>query len=197
MLDPPPVMGAEQLKLNYGQLFKFDLDEKNEELRRMIDKVKADYDAGVRNVPENAKRILITGCPLAGVTEKVVTAIEESGGVVVVYENCVGYKPVALNVDESIEPYKAIADRYLQIGCSVMTPNTNRYDLLTQLCKDFKVDGVVEMVLTACHTYAIETAEIRKLMQSQDIPFISVETDYSTSDAAQLKTRLAAFLEMM
>ena len=128
-LDPPPVMGAEQLKLNYGQLFKFDLDEKN--------------------------------------------------------------------VDESIEPYKAIADRYLQIGCSVMTPNTNRYDLLTQLCKDFKVDGVVEMVLTACHTYAIETAEIRKLMQSQDIPFISVETDYSTSDAAQLKTRLAAFLEMM
>ncbi|MCL2619335.1 MAG: 2-hydroxyacyl-CoA dehydratase family protein [Defluviitaleaceae bacterium] len=197
MLNPPPIMGSEQLKLNYGQLFKFDLEEKNKELRQMIDKVKMDYDNGVRNVPENAKRILVTGCPLAGVTEKVVKAIEESGGVVVVYENCIGYKPVALNIDENAEPYRAIADRYLQIGCSVMSPNTNRYDLLTQLCKDFKVDGVVEMVLTACHTYAIETVEIRKLMQSHDVPFISVETDYSTSDTAQLKTRLAAFLEMM
>ncbi|MCL2234847.1 MAG: 2-hydroxyacyl-CoA dehydratase family protein [Defluviitaleaceae bacterium] len=196
-LDPPPIMGAEQLKLNYGQLFKFDLEAKNAELRQMIDKVKADYDSGVRYVPEGAKRILVTGCPLAGVTDKVVKAIEESGGVVVVYENCIGYKPIAMNIDEDAEPYRAIADRYLQIGCSVMTPNTNRYDLLTELCRDFKVDGVVEMVLTACHTYAIETANIRILMQSQNIPFISVETDYSTSDAAQLKTRMAAFIEMM
>ncbi|MCL2169831.1 MAG: 2-hydroxyacyl-CoA dehydratase family protein [Defluviitaleaceae bacterium] len=196
-LEPPPIMGAEQLKLNYGQLFKFDLQAKNVELREMIDKVKADYEAGVRNVPDSAKRIMITGCPLAGVTDKVVRAIEESGGVVVVYENCIGYKPVAMNIDESVEPYKAIADRYLQIGCSVMSPNTNRFDLLSQLCDEFKVDGVVEMTLTACHTYAIETTEVARLMQSKKVPFISVETDYSTSDAAQLKTRLAAFIEMM
>jgi benzoyl-CoA reductase/2-hydroxyglutaryl-CoA dehydratase subunit BcrC/BadD/HgdB len=194
---PPPITGAEQLKVLYGSQFKFDIEVKNKELRETIDKVKRDYDSGVENVSKSTKRILITGCPLAGVTEKVVTAIEESGGVVVAYENCIGVKPAENLIDENAEPYRAIADRYLQIGCSVMTPDTNRYELLSKLVKEFKVDGVVEMTLQACHTYAIETASIRKLLQKEDVPFISVETDYSSSDTSQLKTRLAAFIEML
>ena len=194
---PPPITGAEQLKVLYGSQFKFDNEAKNRELRTTIDKVKKDYENGVENVPATAKRILITGCPLAGVTEKVVAAIEGSGGVVVAYENCMGVKPAERLVDENEEPYKAMADRYLQIGCSVMTPNNNRQETLSQLVKEFKVDGVVEMTLQACHTYAIETTSMRKLMQKVKVPFISVETDYSTSDVAQLKTRLAAFIEML
>ncbi|EHL07094.1 2-hydroxyglutaryl-CoA dehydratase, D-component [Desulfitobacterium hafniense DP7] len=194
---PPPITGAEQLKVLYGSQFKFDPEAKNREIRETIDKVKADQAKGVENVSPTAKRILITGCPLAGVTEKVVRAIEESGGVVVAYENCIGVKPVERLVDETIDPYKALADRYLQIGCSVMTPNPNRLDLLSRLVREFKVDGVVEMTLQACHTYNLETTQIRKHMQKEDMPFISVETDYSTSDAAQLKTRLAAFIEML
>ena len=196
-LCPPPITGAEQLKILYGAQFKFDYESKNRELRDVIDKIKKDYEDGVENVSKSAKRILITGCPLSGVTEKVVTAIEESGGVVVAYENCIGLKTAERLVDENEDPYKAIADRYLQIGCSVMTPDQNRYDLILQAVEDFKVDGVVEMTLQACHTYAIETAQIRKLMQGKDVPFTSVETDYSTADVAQLKTRLAAFIEML
>jgi benzoyl-CoA reductase/2-hydroxyglutaryl-CoA dehydratase subunit BcrC/BadD/HgdB len=194
---PPPITGSEQLKVLYGSQFKFDHDAKNKELRATIDKIKQDYENGVRNVPESAKRILITGCPLAGVTEKIVAAIEGAGGVVIGYENCVGAKSAERLVDENDEPYKAIADRYLQIGCSVMTPNNNRYELLSRLVREFKADGVVEMTLQACHTYAVETAMIRKLMQKENVPFISVETDYSTSDTAQLKTRLGAFIEML
>ncbi|MGI1658400.1 MAG: double-cubane-cluster-containing anaerobic reductase [Desulfitobacterium sp.] len=194
---PPPITGAEQLKVLYGSQFKFDPETKLRDIREAIDKVKADQANGVENVAKSAKRILITGCPLAGVTEKVVKAIEESGGVVVAYENCIGIKPIENLVDETIDPYEAIADRYLKIGCSVMTPNTNRMELLTRLVDEFKVDGVVEMTLQACHTYNLETAQIRNLMQKEEVPFISVETDYSTSDAAQLKTRLAAFIEML
>ncbi|MDD4593384.1 MAG: double-cubane-cluster-containing anaerobic reductase [Parabacteroides sp.] len=194
---PPPISGREQLKVLYGSQFKFDIEAKNKELRETIDKVKADYENGVENVPKTAKRILITGCPLAGVTEKIVTAIEESGGVVVAYENCIGVKPANRLVDEDGDPYKALAERYLNIGCSVMTPNNNRMELLTSLVDEFNVDGVVEMTLQACHTYNIETNIVRNLLQKQDIPFISVETDYSTSDVAQIKTRMAAFIEMI
>lgn len=195
---PPPITGSEQLKVLYGSQFKFDQETKIREIREIIEKIKADQEKGVQNVSPSAKRILITGCPLAGVTEKVVKAIEESGGVVVAYENCIGIKPVERLVDETMDdPYRAIADRYLQIGCSVMTPNNNRFELLSRLVKEFKVDGVVEMTLQACHTYNLETAQIRELMQKEDVPFISIETDYSTSDVAQLKTRLAAFIEML
>lgn len=194
---PPPITGLEQLKVLYGSQFKFDYQAKNQELRETIDKVKQDYENGVEKVSKTAKRILITGCPLAGVTEKIVTAIEESGGVVVAYENCIGVKPIENLVDENKDPYQALAERYLQIGCSIMTPDDNRYELLTRLVEEFQVDGVVEMTLQACHTYNIETAHLRKMMQKMDMPFISVETDYSTADAAQLKTRLAAFIEML
>ncbi len=194
---PPPISGAEQLKVLYGSQFKFDYNVKLHELRDTVAKIKQDYEKGERPVSESAKRILITGCPLAGATEKVVTAIEESGGVVVAYENCIGAKTVERLVDENEEPYKAIADRYLQIGCSVMTPDTKRYELLTRLIDEFQVDGVVEMTLQACHTYAVETQSIRRLVQDRDVPFISVETDYSAADSAQLKNRLAAFIEMM
>ncbi len=194
---PPPITGAEQLKVLYGSQFKFDYEAKNQELQDAINRVQKDYASGVQNVPPSAKRILITGCPLAGVTEKVVTAIEASGGVVVAYENCIGIKTAERLVDEHADPYRAIAERYLKIGCSVMAPDTNRFELLSQLVQEFKVDGVVEMTLQACHTYAIETNSIRKLMQKENVPFISVETDYSTADVAQLKTRLAAFIEML
>lgn len=194
---PPPITGAEQLKVLYGSQFIFDYEQKNQELRDTIEKVRSAYEDGVRNVPQSAKRILVTGCPLAGATEKIVTAIEESGGVVVAYENCIGVKPVERLVDEEAEPYHAIAERYLQIGCSVMMPDNNRFSLLTMLAHDFKVDGVVEMTLQACHTYAIETVGVRKLMQDEGIPFMSIETDYSTSDVAQIKTRVAAFIEML
>jgi benzoyl-CoA reductase/2-hydroxyglutaryl-CoA dehydratase subunit BcrC/BadD/HgdB len=194
---PPPISGAEQLKVLYGSQFKFDYEVKLQELRDVIAKIKQDYADGARPVPDSAKRILITGCPLAGATEKVVTAIEESGGVVVAYENCIGAKTVDRLVDENEDPYKAIADRYLQIGCSVMTPDSNRYELLSRLIDEFNVDGVVEMTLQACHTYAVETESIRRLVHGKDTPFISVETDYSAADTAQLKNRLAAFVEMM
>jgi benzoyl-CoA reductase/2-hydroxyglutaryl-CoA dehydratase subunit BcrC/BadD/HgdB len=194
---PPPMTGAEQLKVLYGSQFKFDIEEKNRELRETIDKVKAEAARGAGTVPDTAKRIIITGCPLAGVTEKIVKAIEESGGVVVAYENCIGVKPVENLVDETAEPYGAIADRYLAIGCSVMTPDSNRLELLSRLAKEFKADGVVEMTLQACHTYAIETHRIRGLMREMGMPFLSVETDYSASDTAQLKTRLGAFIEML
>ena len=33
-----------------------------------------------------------------------------------------------------------------------MTPNPNRLELLGRLMEEFKVDGVVEVILQACHT---------------------------------------------
>jgi benzoyl-CoA reductase/2-hydroxyglutaryl-CoA dehydratase subunit BcrC/BadD/HgdB len=192
--NPPPIWGLDQLHVLYGSQFKFDPVEKNRELRATIDDVKRN----AKGVPATAKRILITGCPLAGVTEKVIHAIEESGGVVVCYENCVGTKTAENLVDETAaDIVRAISDRYLAIGCSVMSPNKNRMETIRRLVRDFNADGVVEMTLQACHTYNVETEQVRRLCASINTPFISVETDYSTTDTAQIKTRIEAFIEML
>ena len=83
-------------------------------------------------------------------------------------------------------------------GCSVMTPNPNRLELLGRLIDEYKVDGVVEMTLQACHTYNVEAFSIRKFVnQEKGIPYLNVETDYSQADIGQLNTRIAAFIEML
>ena len=144
------------------------------------------------------KRILLTGCPSSGAPMKVVKALEENGAVVVAYENCGGTKSADRLIDESAEDiYEAIAERYLQIGCSVMTPNKNRYELLGRLIEEYKVDGVVEMTLQACHTYNVEAKSIEKFVKGKGVPYIHVETDYSQEDIGQLNTRMTEFVEML
>lgn len=196
-LTPPPITGLRQLQILFGSQFKFNWDEKVAEIRNAIDEIKAAYEAGERPVPESAPRILITGCPMGGVTEKVVKVIEDAGGVVVVYENCTGAKQMDRQCKEEGDPLSNIADHYLQIGCSVMTPDENRFELLGRLCEQFKVDGVVEMTLQACHTYAVEAYSIKEYLADQGIPYLQLETDYSTSDIGQLATRAGAFVEML
>ena len=195
--DPAPITGLELFRVLYGSTFKLDRSSLADELNALTDKIKAEYAAGKRL--DKKPRILITGCPMGGATEKVIEAIENNGGVVVTYENCSGAKAIEREVKEDTDDiYGAIADRYLGIGCSVMTPNHNRFELLNEMIDEYRVDGVVEMVLQACHTYSVESKSVRRFVtQDKEIPYIYIETDYSKTDVGQLNTRLAAFVEML
>ena len=71
-------------------------------------------------------------------------------------------------------------------------------ELLGRLIDEYKVDGVLEMTLQACHTYNVESLAIRRFVNDEKgLPYINVETDYSQNDVGQLNTRIAAFLEML
>lgn len=154
--DPAPIMGYDLFKVLYGSTFKLDRSILPEEIKAMTEKIEADYGAG-KHI-DKRPRILITGCPMGGATEKVIQAIEDNGGVVVGYENCSGAKAIERLVEEDTEDiYGAIGERYLGIGCSVMSPNKNRFELLDSMIDEYKIDGVVEMVLQACHTYSVES----------------------------------------
>lgn len=196
-LNPPALSGGDILKVLYGSTFKFDKEETIKDVAALTEKVKQEYEAGKKL--ESKPRILITGCPIGGVTEKVVKAIEDNGATVVFYENCMGAKAVEDNVDESIEDvYEALAQKYLKIGCSCMSPNDNRFKLLDRAMDEYQVDAVVDVILQACHTYAVETMNVKRFVNDKKgKPYISVETDYSTSDVGQLSTRMAAFIEML
>ncbi len=195
--DPCPITGYELFKVLYGSTFRFDRLTLTEEIEEMSDRIEKEYAEG-KNIGRRP-RIIITGCPIGGATEKVIRAVEDNGGVVVGYENCNGQKAVGLQVDEESEDiYEAIARRYLNIGCSVMTPNPNRFKVLSEMIDEFHADGVLEMDLQACLTYDIESRNIRKFVtEEKNIPYLKVETDYSQSDVGQLNTRIAAFIEMM
>ncbi|APC81265.1 TPA: double-cubane-cluster-containing anaerobic reductase [Clostridium botulinum] len=195
---PPPVTGLEIMKVLNGASFKWDKEEEIKSLKDMIDNAKDKYEKGERKVSKHAKRILITGCPMGEGTEKIIRLIEENDGNVVVFENCSGVKEIEKLVDEEKDPIDAIAEKYLAIGCSCMSPNTNRLNLLSELIDDYKVDGVVDVILQACHTYNVETQSVKEFVNNEkNVPYMSIETDYSQTDIGQLKTRIAAFIEML
>ncbi len=193
--DPTPMSGHDLFKVLYGTSYKLDRKQIPEELDALVNKIESEYNPSGEKKP----RILITGCPMGGATEKLITAIEENGAVIVSYENCTGEKQYAELIEEDTDDIlKAISEKYLNIGCSVMTPDKNRFELLGKLIDEYKVDGVVEMTLQACHTYAVESTSIRKYVtEEKNIPYIAIETDYSTADIGQISTRVAAFIEML
>ena len=189
-----PIMGLDLWHVLNGATFKFDKRAIPEELKALKEKVLSEH-KHIKGRP----RILVTGCPIGGATEKVISAIEDNGGIVVAYENCGGAKAIDRNVEEGTDdPYMAIAEKYLNIGCACMSPNPNRRELLSRMIDEYKVDGVVDMHLQTCTPFQVESLEIKNFCNDEKkIPYIAVETDYSKSDVGQLNTRLAAFVEMI
>ena len=79
-----------------------------------------------------------------------------------------------------------------------MSPNPGRLEALDAQIDEYQVDGVVEVLLQACHTFAIESDAIRTFVtKEKGLPYITINTDYSSGDQAQINTRLGAFIEML
>ncbi len=195
--DPPPMSGKELFKILYGNKYQLDFYKVPRILREVKEKVLENYERNREH--EKKPRILITGCPMGGDSSKLIDIIEANGGVIVAFENCTGMKAQDRLVDEDEEDvYQALAERYLAIGCAVMTPNDNRIELLGRIIDEFKVDGVIEMILHGCHSDSIEAVSVHRFIKEEKhIPYMDVTTDFSQADTAQLNTRVSAFLELL
>ena len=195
LANPAPATGLDIYKTLDGIGFLFDEQERIDKVKDLREEIEK-----VNNTAQNngKKRILVTGCPIGGVLDKTVGAIEKSNGNVVCFENCSGIKSCLHLVDENSDNMiRAIAKRYLNIGCAVMTPDTIRLDNLRELIKEFKVDGVINVTLHACTTYDVESKLVADLMKELNMPYMSVECDYTPGDEGQLLTRIQAFIEML
>lgn len=195
----PPAMKATEVMSTLAQgMFNFGVDAQHASYKAKVDAAKEALANGVKPVDENAKRILLTGCPSTGVIQKVGATIENNGGVIVCLDDCGGERTQKMLVDENADDIlRAISDRYLEIHCSVMTTNEGRIENTKEMCKKYQVDGVIEMVLQACHTFNVESTLMQNMCDAEGIPYMKLETDYSTTDSGQIETRLAAFIEML
>jgi len=148
--------------------------------------------------PGNAKiRVLLTGVPIVHGAERVLELIEDADAVVVGMENCTGLKPILDDVDlDEPDPLRAIARKYYHLPCSVMTPNTGRFEMLRSLAAKFRPHCVIELVWQACLTYDIESFHVRKLVEEElHLPYLKITTDYSPSDSARISARVEALFE--
>lgn len=197
---PAVITGLDLLKVSWQIGFHANRKERTTLIRRLIDDLKAKAAQGYHVGDEKTPRILLTGTPTGLGSEKVIRIVEECGGLVVSIENCTGYKTLSYNIDESDDRDKLLllAERYLKIPCSVMTPNHGRIALLEEMIREFQVDGVIDLTWQACHTYNIEAHTVEQLVKEKlGKPYLHLETDYSQSDVETLRVRINAFLEML
>ena len=193
----PPALGStELLSTLMAGSFSLDVEAYAAQLEALAAERRAACEVGEGPVPPGAKRLMVTGCPLGGVLDKVGKTIEECGGVVVCPDDCAGERAASMPVDEGApDILRAIADRYLAVDCSVMTPNDARLEGILRRVGQYRVDGVVEVVLTACHTFNVESARVAAAVEGSGVPYLKLETGYSHGDAGQVGPRIAAFIE--
>lgn len=194
-LNPSPISGYELGTKLDTLSFIPSMEERCKQLRERIDEVKADWEANYKGKVSRKPRILITGCPNGGVRDKTIKVLEELGADVVAFDTCNSNREKIEKVDTTLPVTEALAKKYLNINCSVMSPNTNRLKFISDMIDDYQVDGVLEIILQACHTFSIESYNVKKSVLAKGIPYLKVETDYSKADAGQINTRLEAFLE--
>lgn len=162
-------------------------------LKRLEERASSGYSHGMKG----ATRIMITGCPVGGDAQKVFKVIEESGGAIVAIDSCSGLKPFMADIEEDTgDPVRALAEHYLKIPCSCMTPNNRRLSYMTDIIHKYQPDAVIDVVLQACHTYNVESCKAGEYVRKKhEIPFLKIVTDFSQSDLGQMRTRVEALLE--
>lgn len=168
---------------------------------KLCDELEKRVEEGVSVFPEGTKRILLTGTPLAIPNWKIHNIIETSGGAVVCEEMCTGARYFENLVDETQTDLDgqidALANRYMGINCACFTPNRARIDDIIRYAKEYNVDGVIDVNLKFCSTYDVEGFLVERELKKAGIPVLGIETDYTDSDAQQMRTRVSAFIEML
>ncbi len=194
---PSPITGMELIEILFKTGFFADKEKGISLIHDIVESLKSDISAGISPFTKETPRILLTGVPVGLGSDKVIKILEDAGANVVCFENCSGYKQT-FQVEETSDPISALAEQYLRIPCSVMSPNPKRFELLDEMIQGFSVDGVVDLTWQACHTYNVEAFTVEKFVQEKkELPYLHLETDYSESDTEQLRVRLEAFLEMI
>jgi benzoyl-CoA reductase/2-hydroxyglutaryl-CoA dehydratase subunit BcrC/BadD/HgdB len=189
--DPPPIKGSEVLRVMQRQFF-LSPDQFRKGVSRLCDEMEH-----ITPDARTGPRIMISGCPMAAGNTKVADIIEQKGGVIVVEESCTGTRSFWDLVDEDDDPWKALAERYLEIPCACMTPNDQRVARIVDLAKKYDVGGVVYYTLQFCHAYNIERFRVQQALKKEKIPLLAIESDYGDSDLEQIGIRVDAFLEMI
>jgi len=196
--DPAPISGLDALLAN--QVFFYDNPARfTDAVNKICDELEKRVAEKQGVFPEKPPRILISGCPQAMPNWKLPFAVETSGAVIVGEESCVGERGTRNLTDDSgqtvEEMMEAIVDRYYKVDCAIFTPNAERLEHIQEMVAAYKADGVIHYGLQFCQPYLMESIPVEKTLKENKIPTLCIETDYSTEDIGQLKTRVEAFIE--
>jgi len=190
--DKPPITGAETLEVLTAS-FRMPREEYNRWLGDFLNEI-----AAADETHDGRARLMLIGSVLTN--PEFIRSIESQGGLVVTDELCTSTRywgdPVVL--DESRPVLESISRRYLSnFPCARMYPSDERFDRIIEVCKDYRVDGVVSQTIRYCVPYCHDLPLLTERLKKEGIPVLALDVEYGTPGSGQVQTRVQAFLEML
>ena len=193
--SPSLLSGLDFVKLNHASFYAdpaFMVDYLDSVYRELKDK---------QQVTETeTPRILLIGPSIGCGDYEVLQLVKAAGGDIVIEEICEGVRYYWNKIENKGDLFQSLANGYLvdRIPCAFMRYSTRkRLDFALKLIKDFAVSGIIWYELLCCETYDAEAYFFSQEMGKRNIPMLILESDYSTSNTGQLKTRIEAFIEIL
>jgi benzoyl-CoA reductase/2-hydroxyglutaryl-CoA dehydratase subunit BcrC/BadD/HgdB len=169
----------------------------------MVDVLDSIYQELKDKQPEmsgDSPRLMLLGPNISYGDYSVLELVKAAGGEIVIEEICEGIRYYWHNIENKGDLYQSLARGYLvdRVPCAFMRDSAKkRLDFTLKLVKDFNVSGVIWYELLCCETYDSESYYFAHEMAERNIPMLILESDYSTADTGQLKTRIQAFIEIV
>ncbi len=196
-----PILGLDMFLITNA--FFFDkIDNWIQAAQKVLDEVQTRAKEGLHVAGKISPRILYTGSPPVFPNYKIPQLIEESDAVIVADETCSSNRMfndmVAVDEWNIYEMLDAVSDNYLKAcTCPIFTKNDDRIRRIVQLVREYGADGVVYQAFAGCTVYEMEQRSVLEAMESEGIPILYLESDYSPSQSGQLSTRVEAFIESL
>ena len=190
----PPISTLDFIKLNHAS-FYLDPTLMNNILANVVKTLKS---SEARDANGDRPRLLLTGPSVAYGDYKILELVEDCGGDIVVEELLEGVRYYRENVAIEEDPLRALAIKYLRnrVPPAFMRLATRkRFDFITKLASEFRVNGIIWYQLLYCDTYDIESYFFEKNLEGTGLPMLKLESDYTIQDRGPLKTRIEALLE--
>ena len=173
-LYPSPISGYEISTVSDSLGFNFDMEDRIRRVEERTEEVLKDWEENYKGKTSKRPRLLITGCPNGGVRDKIIKTVEEMGADVVAFDSCSGTREKVEEVDENMPVFDALAKKYLNINCSVMSPNDSRQGYIKEMIHEYQADGVVEKISLLDGKFVIyvdgEAFSMDEIMEIKDKP---------------------------
>ena len=192
----PPITTEDFIKLNH---LSYHLDPKI-----MVEKLEEMYeDLKKKDMNEAADkpRLMIIGPVMALGDNKIFSIIEGAGGNLVAERFCEGVRNYWTDIDLSnSDILEAITQRNIidRPSCAFMR-NSLKPSLedILKLAKEFNVDGIIYYWMKYCETYEVESLYVLEKLHEAGIPAIFLETEYITTEAQLMRTRIEGLIEII
>jgi benzoyl-CoA reductase subunit C len=199
----PGILSASDMTCIVASSMFIPKEEHNELLRQLLSKLE------LKETPASKKqRIIAVGHPCSMPETEILDMIEANGMTIVDDDFFTGGRYFSKDISASGDPLDAFIDFYINaIPCTTyhyastwIKPDKNYSpyaDYVIDMMKQGQAKGVVVVKEMYCDPYDMEFVMMKKRLEEEGIPYISIITEHGAGPLEAIRTRVQAFEETL